>query len=145
MPRKRKFQATRSLKVSRKCTLALAKLSARSLEARNRALHALTAIRHGASLADAAKAEGVSQRTIRKSTMTGEPRWVLLSQPKEKGLAALICGCDERLDRITCFYVVPNLGDLIEGCKIIGECHPLLRSRANDCSRYPSFTGLLRK
>src|SRR5258708_37453827 len=46
--------------------LALAKLSARSQEARNRALHALTAIRHGASLADAAKAEGVSQRTIRK-------------------------------------------------------------------------------
>jgi len=63
-----------------------------------------------------------------ESTMTGEPRWVLLSQPKEKGLAALICGCDERLDRITCFYVVPNLGDLIEGCKIIGECHPLLKS-----------------
>jgi hypothetical protein len=29
-------------------------------------LHALTAIRHGASLADAAKAEGVNQRTIRK-------------------------------------------------------------------------------
>jgi DNA-binding CsgD family transcriptional regulator len=42
------------------------KLSSRSLEARNRALHALTAIRHGASLADAAKSEGVSQRTIRK-------------------------------------------------------------------------------
>ncbi len=33
-----------------------AKLSSRSLEARNRALHALTAIRHGASLVDAAKA-----------------------------------------------------------------------------------------
>jgi hypothetical protein len=46
--------------------LPLAKLSSRSLEARNRALHALTAIRHGASLVDAAKAEGVSQRTIRK-------------------------------------------------------------------------------
>lgn len=47
-------------------TPALAKLPARSHEARNRALHALTAIRQGASLADAAKAEGVSQRTVRK-------------------------------------------------------------------------------
>src|ERR1700688_1263569 len=44
----------------------LRELPTRSLEARNRALHALTAIRHGASLAEAAKAEGVSQRTIRK-------------------------------------------------------------------------------
>jgi hypothetical protein len=56
MARKRKSRPRPSLK----------KLSNRSLEARNRALHALTAIRHGASLADAAKAEGVSQRTIRK-------------------------------------------------------------------------------
>jgi DNA invertase Pin-like site-specific DNA recombinase/DNA-binding winged helix-turn-helix (wHTH) protein len=63
-----------------------------------------------------------------ESTMTGKPRWVLLSQPKEKGLAALICGCNKSLDGITCFYVVPNLGDLIEGCKIIGEGHPLVRS-----------------
>jgi DNA invertase Pin-like site-specific DNA recombinase/DNA-binding winged helix-turn-helix (wHTH) protein len=62
-----------------------------------------------------------------ESTITGKPRWVLLSQPKEKGLAALICGCNRRLDGITCFYLVPNLGDLIEGCKIIGEGHPLLR------------------
>ena len=35
-------------------------------EARNRALHALTAIRHGVSLAEAANSEGVSQRTILK-------------------------------------------------------------------------------
>jgi hypothetical protein len=53
-------------KAGTRSKLALAKLSARSVEARNRALHALTAIRHGASLADAAKAEGVNQRTIRK-------------------------------------------------------------------------------
>jgi hypothetical protein len=51
---------------SRRPRPSLKKLSNRSLEARNRALHALTAIRHGASLAEAAKAEGVSQRTIRK-------------------------------------------------------------------------------
>jgi len=51
---------------SRRPRPSLGKLSSRSHEARNRALHALTAIRHGASLADAAKAEGVSQRTIRK-------------------------------------------------------------------------------
>src|SRR5229473_7009835 len=51
---------------SRRSRHSLRKLSSRSLEARNRALHALTAIRHGASLADAAKAEGVSRRTIRK-------------------------------------------------------------------------------
>src|ERR1700726_3971895 len=57
MARKRKSKLSRPL---------LRKLSARSLEARNRALHALTAIRHGASLAEAAKAEGASQRTIRK-------------------------------------------------------------------------------
>jgi DNA-binding winged helix-turn-helix (wHTH) protein len=63
-----------------------------------------------------------------QSTMTGEPRWALPSQPREKGLAALICGCDERSDRINCFYVVPNLGDLVKGCKTIGERHPLLRS-----------------
>lgn len=63
-----------------------------------------------------------------ESTMTGEPRWVLLRQPREKELAALICGCDEHLDRITCFYVVPNLRDLVKGCKIIGERHPLLKS-----------------
>jgi hypothetical protein len=53
-------------KVGTRSPLAITKLSARSLEARNRSLHALTAIRHGSSLADAAKAEGVSQRTIRK-------------------------------------------------------------------------------
>src|SRR5450755_4336980 len=47
-------------------TPALAELTSRSHEARNRALHALTAIRHGASLAEAAKAESVSQRTIQK-------------------------------------------------------------------------------
>ena len=57
MARKRKSKNSR---------LSVSKLSARSLEARNRALHALTAIRHGASLAEAAKSEGVSQRTIRK-------------------------------------------------------------------------------
>jgi DNA-binding CsgD family transcriptional regulator len=57
MARKRKSKSSR---------LSVSKLSSRSLEARNRALHALTAIRHGASLAEAAKAEGVSQRTIRK-------------------------------------------------------------------------------
>jgi DNA-binding CsgD family transcriptional regulator len=51
---------------SRRPRPSLKKLSNRSLEARNRALHALAAIRHGASLAEAAKAEGVSQRTIRK-------------------------------------------------------------------------------
>ena len=51
---------------SRRSGPSLRRLSARSLEARNRALHALTTIRHGASLAEAAKAEGVSQRTIRK-------------------------------------------------------------------------------
>jgi hypothetical protein len=55
-----------STKVRTRSTLALAKLSVRSFEARNRSLRALAAIRHGASLADAAKAEGVSQRTIRK-------------------------------------------------------------------------------
>jgi hypothetical protein len=57
MARKRKSKSSR---------LSVSKLSARSFEARKRALHALTAIRHGASLAEAAKAEGVSQRTIRK-------------------------------------------------------------------------------
>jgi len=71
MPRKRKIQTARpkgspkSLS-SHRSTPALAKLSARSKEARNRALHALTAIRRGTSLAEAAKSEGVSQRTILK-------------------------------------------------------------------------------
>jgi DNA-binding CsgD family transcriptional regulator len=51
---------------SRQARPSLRKLSSRSFEARKRSLRALTAIRHGASLADAAKAEGVSQRTIRK-------------------------------------------------------------------------------
>jgi DNA-binding CsgD family transcriptional regulator len=55
-----------SPKSKNRSTAPLAKLSARSNESRNRALHALTAMRHGASLADAAKSEGVSQRTIRK-------------------------------------------------------------------------------
>jgi hypothetical protein len=67
MPRKRKPQVfKRSPKSRNRSTPALAELTAGSHEARNRALHALTAIRHGASLAEAAKAEGVSQRTIRK-------------------------------------------------------------------------------
>ena len=70
MPTKRKSHATRSPKGSAKSrnrsTPSLAKLSARSHEARNRALHALTAIRHGVSLAEAANSEGVSQRTILK-------------------------------------------------------------------------------
>jgi DNA-binding CsgD family transcriptional regulator len=57
MARRRKFKNSR---------LSARKLSTRSVEARNRALHALTAIRHGASLAEAAKAQGVSQRTIQK-------------------------------------------------------------------------------
>src|SRR5579863_9691473 len=61
---KKRFQ--KPTKTSSHTTLAAAKLPARSFEARKRALHALTAIRHGASLAEAAKAEGVSQRTIRK-------------------------------------------------------------------------------
>jgi hypothetical protein len=62
MARKRKSKSSR---------LSVSKLSARSFEARKRALHALTAIRHGASLAEAAKAEGVSQRTIRKYVGSG--------------------------------------------------------------------------
>src|SRR5713226_5365592 len=70
MPRKRKSQGPRvskdSLNSRNRSTPALAELSARSHEARNRALHALTAIRHGASLTEAAKGEAVSQRTIRK-------------------------------------------------------------------------------
>jgi DNA-binding CsgD family transcriptional regulator len=57
MARKRKFKRSRPL---------LRKLSARSQGARNRALHALTEMRRGASLAEAAKSEGVSQRTILK-------------------------------------------------------------------------------
>ncbi len=61
-----KKSSSGAARVSTRSKLPLAKLSFRSLEARNRALHALTAIRHGASLVDAAKAEGVSQRTIRK-------------------------------------------------------------------------------
>jgi DNA invertase Pin-like site-specific DNA recombinase/DNA-binding winged helix-turn-helix (wHTH) protein len=63
-----------------------------------------------------------------ESTMTGKPRWVLESQPKEEGLTALICCVNKRLEGITCFYVVPNLGGPIESSKIIGEGHPLLRS-----------------
>jgi hypothetical protein len=51
---------------SRRAGPSLRKLPTRSREARKRALRALTAIRHGASFAEAAKAEGVSQRTIRK-------------------------------------------------------------------------------
>jgi DNA-binding CsgD family transcriptional regulator len=65
LPRKQEAYMARKRK-SKRSRLSVSKLSARSLEARNRALHALTAIRHGASLAEAAKAEGVSQRTIRK-------------------------------------------------------------------------------
>ena len=61
-----KKSSSGATKARTRSTLALAKLSARSFEARKRSLHALTAIRHGASLADAAKAQGVSQRTIRK-------------------------------------------------------------------------------
>src|SRR5215469_10624772 len=61
--KKRSQKLTRT---NRRIELAVAKLTARSFEARKRALHALTAIRDGASLAEAAKAEGVSQRTIRK-------------------------------------------------------------------------------
>jgi len=53
-------------RTTRRSGPSLRKLPSRSREARNRALHALTAIRHGASLAQAAKAEGVGQRTIRK-------------------------------------------------------------------------------
>ena len=52
--------------------LPFAKLSFRSLEARNRALHALTAIRHGASLVDAAKAEVVRQRQYGNSVDSSE-------------------------------------------------------------------------
>jgi hypothetical protein len=51
---------------SRRPQPSLRKLSNRSFEARKRSLRALTAIRHGDSLANAARAEGVSQRTIRK-------------------------------------------------------------------------------
>jgi hypothetical protein len=64
--RKQRSRAQKSDVARSRSTLAVATLSGRSQEARNRALHALTAIRHGASLAEAAKAEGVSQRTIRK-------------------------------------------------------------------------------
>jgi DNA-binding CsgD family transcriptional regulator len=59
-------RSNRSIKANFRKTPALAKLPARSQQARNRAFHALNAIRHGASLSEAAKSEGVSQRTILK-------------------------------------------------------------------------------
>ena len=65
-----------------------------------------------------------------ESTVSGNPRWVLRAQPKEKGLATLICTCAESLDRITRFYVVPDLGDVIHGCKIFGEGHRMLTREA---------------
>jgi hypothetical protein len=55
---------------------------------------------------------------------------VLRAQPKEKGLATLICTCAKSLDRITRFYVVPDLGDVIDGCKIFGEGHRMLTREA---------------
>ena len=61
-----------------------------------------------------------------ESTVSGNPRWGLRAQPKEEGLATLICTCAESLDRITRFYVVPDLGDVIHGCKIFGEGHRIL-------------------
>ena len=61
-----------------------------------------------------------------ESTVSGNPRWVLRAQPKEKGLATLICTCAESLDRITRFYVVPDLGDVVHGCKIFGEGHRIV-------------------
>jgi DNA invertase Pin-like site-specific DNA recombinase/DNA-binding winged helix-turn-helix (wHTH) protein len=61
-----------------------------------------------------------------ESTKSGAPRWMLIAQPKEKGLPSLICTPNEDLDGITAFYLVRSLGDLSARCTTIGEHHPLL-------------------
>jgi DNA invertase Pin-like site-specific DNA recombinase/DNA-binding winged helix-turn-helix (wHTH) protein len=57
----------------------------------------------------------------------GKQRWLLKMQPKERGLAALLCTVNMSLDRITNFYVVSpmyNDGKFV----ILREQHPLLTS-----------------
>jgi len=68
--RKRQSQARRSRKdlpnPRNRSTSALAKLPARSTEARDRALHALVAMRSGTSISRAARENGVTPRTIKR-------------------------------------------------------------------------------
>lgn len=77
MPRKRKPQAARpgcrprAKSRSRRATpktrvVPLSKIPKRSFSARDRSLHALRDMRHGASISQAARDNGVSTRTIRK-------------------------------------------------------------------------------
>jgi DNA invertase Pin-like site-specific DNA recombinase/DNA-binding winged helix-turn-helix (wHTH) protein len=66
-------------------------------------------------------------------TLAGEPRWVLIGQPKEKDLPALIGTSDETVSNIRDFFVVPPLGKT-KRCTVIGEHHPfLLLARRLDC------------
>ena len=64
----------------------------------------------------------------RKPTASGEVRWMLSRQQKERGLPCLICIPDKNLTRIKSFHLVPAFDSIISKKKTIWESHPWLKA-----------------
>jgi DNA invertase Pin-like site-specific DNA recombinase/DNA-binding winged helix-turn-helix (wHTH) protein len=60
------------------------------------------------------------------TTVSGDLRWILITQPLEKGLGALVCTTDLTLQRIRDYYVVPPFPETRHRSVNIGEKHPWL-------------------
>jgi DNA invertase Pin-like site-specific DNA recombinase/DNA-binding winged helix-turn-helix (wHTH) protein len=61
-----------------------------------------------------------------RPTLGGEPRWLLIAQPRESGVPALICFADKNMSQLISFYVVPEFGQIIRRYKVLREGHPWL-------------------
>lgn len=60
------------------------------------------------------------------TTVSGDLRWILITQPLEKRLGALVCTTDLTLQRIRDYYVVPPFPETRHRSVNIGEKHPWL-------------------
>lgn len=56
------------------------------------------------------------------------PRWIIVGHSKEKDLISLICLTDKGLNGFDGFYLVPEVGSLMNRYKIVHEEHPLLKA-----------------
>lgn len=61
-----------------------------------------------------------------RSTVTGEPRWILKAQPLEAGYPCLVCTTSPDLSSLINFYLIPHFGDIAKKYKVLRETHKLL-------------------